>query len=67
MVRHGDGVQAANYVIGEVVHVCVDDSALRADGLFDTGGQGLCARLGRDEWSELGPQAIFNLPRPTNG
>jgi flavin reductase (DIM6/NTAB) family NADH-FMN oxidoreductase RutF len=67
VVRHGDGAQAANYVIGEVVHLYVADHALHADGLFDTGGQELCARLGRDEWSKLAPDAIFKLPRPTNG
>ncbi len=67
LVRHGDGPQAANYIIGEVVHVHVADAALRADGLFDTGGQGLLARLGRDEWAALTADAIFNLPRPASG
>lgn len=67
VVRHGDGAQAANYVIGEIVHVRVHDDALRADGLFDTAGQGLCARLGRSEWATLCPEVVFELPRPSAG
>lgn len=67
VVRHGEGPQAANYVIGEIVHVRVADAALRSDGLFDTAGQGLCARLGRNEWAELAPPAVFELPRPSAG
>lgn len=67
VVRHGEGPQAANYVIGEIVHVRIADSALREDGLFDTAGQGLCARLGRNEWAELRPEVVFDLPRPSAG
>ena len=67
VVRHGDGPQAANYVIGEIVHVRIADSALRDDGLFDTAGQGLCARLGRSEWAELRAEDVFVLPRPAAG
>ncbi len=67
VVRHGDGPQAANYVIGEIVRVRIADSALRDDGLFDTAGQGLCARLGRSEWAALGPGDVFELPRPSTG
>lgn len=64
IVRHGDGPQAANYIIGEIVHIRVHDVALRADGLFDTAGQGMVARLGRDEWSEVLPDSVFALKRP---
>ena len=67
VVRHGDGPQAANYVIGEIVHVRIADAALRDDGLFDTAGQGLCARLGRNEWAEIRPEVVFDLPRPSAG
>jgi flavin reductase (DIM6/NTAB) family NADH-FMN oxidoreductase RutF len=67
VVRHGDGPQAGSYVIGEIVHVRVHDDALRADGLFDTAGQGLVARMGRDEWAELRPGEVFDLPRPSAG
>lgn len=67
VVRHGDGPQAANYVIGEIVHVRIIDAALRDDGLFDTAGQGLCARLGRSEWATLCPGDVFELPRPSAG
>lgn len=67
VVTHGDGPLAAHYVIGEIVHVRVHDAALRADGLFDTAGQALCGRLGRDEWATLEPRAVFDLPRPTQG
>ena len=64
VVRHGAGAQAANYVIGEVVHVRVLDAALRADGFFDTAGQGLVGRMGRDEWVEVVPGEVFDLTRP---
>jgi flavin reductase (DIM6/NTAB) family NADH-FMN oxidoreductase RutF len=67
VVRHGAGAQAANYIIGEVVHVRVHDEALRADGLFDTAGQGLVGRMGRDEWVEVVPGAVFDLARPVIG
>lgn len=67
VVRHGAGAQAANYIIGEVVQVRVHDSALRADGLFDTAGQGLVGRMGRDEWVEVVPGAVFDLARPVIG
>ena len=64
VVRHGDGPQAANYVIGEIVHVRIHDAALRDDGLFDTAGQGLVARMGRDEWSQVLTESVFSLARP---
>jgi len=64
VVRHGEGPQAANYVIGEIVHMRIHDSALRDDGLFDTEGQGLVARMGRDEWSQVLPEGVFSLARP---
>ena len=67
VVGHGDGRQAANYVIGEIVHLRIADSALRDDGLFDTAGQGLCARMGRSEWATLCPGDVFELPRPSAG
>lgn len=67
VVRHGSGAQAANYIIGEVVHVRIHDAALRADGLFDTAGQGLVGRMGRDEWSEVVPKGVFDLARPVIG
>ena len=67
VVRHGAGAQAANYIIGEVVHVRVQDAALRADGLFDTAGQALVGRMGRDEWVEVVPGAVFDLARPVIG
>ncbi len=64
VVRHGDGPQAANYVIGEIVHVRIHDAALKADGLFDAAGQGLVARMGRDEWSQVLSEGVFSLARP---
>lgn len=64
VVKHGDGPQAASYIIGEIMHLRVHDGAIRADGLFDTAGQGLVARMGRDEWSEVLPESVFSLARP---
>jgi flavin reductase (DIM6/NTAB) family NADH-FMN oxidoreductase RutF len=64
VVKHGDGPQAANYIIGEIVHLRVHDAALRDDGLFDSAGQHLVSRMGRDEWSEVLAEGVFSLKRP---
>ena len=60
MVRHGDGPQAANYVIGEIVHLRIADSALRDDELFDTAGAGAVRANGRSEWATLCPGMYSN-------
>ena len=63
-VAHGDGPGASTYVIGEVLHVAVDD-ALLTDGLPDNGKLDLVARLGADYYARIGASSLFELPRPT--
>lgn len=62
-VAHGDGPGASTYVIGEVLHVSVDD-ALVTDGLPDSGKLDLVARLGADYYARVTADTLFELPRP---
>ena len=64
VVPHGDGAGASNYVIGEVLHVTVDD-ALLTDGLPDNRKLALIARLGEDYYTRVGADTLFELGRPT--
>ncbi len=64
-VPHGDGPGAATYVIGEIVAVHADESVC-VDGFPDETRMALVARLGADRWSQLTPNDIFALPRPTS-
>ena len=64
VVAHGTGASASNYVIGEVVHACVDD-ALLTDGLPDNRKLALVARLGADFYTRVGADTLFELGRPT--
>lgn len=51
-------------VLGDVVHVAVDEAVLGVDGLPDAEHMGLVGRLGRNEWSGLGELRRLDLPRP---
>jgi hypothetical protein len=51
-------------VIGEIVALHVSPEVVGADGLPDVGRLDLVARLGRQEWSRLGADDVFVLPRP---
>jgi flavin reductase (DIM6/NTAB) family NADH-FMN oxidoreductase RutF len=64
VVPHGDGPGASSYVIGEVLHVSVDD-ALVTDGLPDNAKLDVVARLGADYYARIGASTLFELPRPT--
>ena len=64
LVPVGDGPLSSTWVIGEIVALHVSPSVLGADGLPDVGRLDLVARLGRQEWSELSPEAVFTLARP---
>ncbi|MBX9929584.1 MAG: flavin reductase family protein [Gemmatimonadaceae bacterium] len=64
VVRHGSGPMASNYIIGEVVHVHVDDAVL-TDGLPDTHLIQPAARLGANDWSITRAAMHFSLARPT--
>lgn len=64
IIPHGSGPGSANYIIGEVVMLHVDDSVC-VDGLPDERLVGLVARAGADRWLTVEQQAFFSLPRPT--
>lgn len=63
VVPHGDGPGSANYVIGEIVHLHVDD-AVCVDGLPDERLIAPVARLGADRWIEFHGGAVFARQRP---
>jgi flavin reductase (DIM6/NTAB) family NADH-FMN oxidoreductase RutF len=60
----GEGPLSSTWVIGEIVALHVSPSVLGADGLPDVGRLDLVARLGRQQWSRLGADDVFELPRP---
>lgn len=62
-VPHGDGAGASTYVIGEVLHVSVDDAVV-TDGLPDSAKLDLVARLGADYYAHVGRDTLFELARP---
>lgn len=49
-------------VLGDVVHIAVDEAVIAADGLPDAELLDLAARLGRNEWAGIGE--LFRLDRP---
>ena len=63
VVSHGEGPSASNYIIGEVVHITVDD-AVCTDGLPDNAKIEHLSRLGADYYSHVDPAALFSLARP---
>ncbi len=64
VVRHGDQPSHANYVIGEVVHIHVDDEAC-TDGVPDNRKIEHLSRLGADWFSAIRPEQLFPVKRPT--
>jgi len=64
-VRHGEGPGAATYVIGEILAVHVDESVC-VDGFPDESRMALVARLGAERWSQLRPDTIFTMSRPSS-
>ena len=63
VVRHGTGPSASNYIIGEVVHISMDD-AVCTDGLPDNAKLDQIARLGADLYVRVTPAMLFDMPRP---
>lgn len=62
-VRHGDGPLSANYVIGEVVYIHVARALLDGDRL-DARRVDYIARMGADWYARVGPESMFEMPRP---
>lgn len=59
LIEVGNGI----LVLGTVTHVAIDRSTLAADGLPDAQRLDPIARLGRDEWGELGElRRLSRLP-----
>src|SRR5688500_11466645 len=63
-VRHGEGPGASVYLVGEVLHVGVDDAAC-TDGVPDNRKLEQLARLGGDWYLSVRPEQLFEMPRPT--
>ncbi len=64
LVPVGAGPLASTWVIGEIDALHVDPAVVGPDGLPDVGRLDLVARLGRQEWARLRPEAVFTLARP---
>ena len=65
IVPHGSGPFAANWVIGEVLLLHVDDAVMAPDGFPDTAKVNPAARMGRQEWAEVSAANMFVLERPS--
>lgn len=63
IVEHGDGPLSSNYIIGEIVHMHVDDSCL-TDGVPDNTKLPLIGRLGGAYYSRVDKDSLFSLERP---
>ena len=63
VLSHGEGPSASNYIVGEVVHISVDD-AVCTDGLPDNAKIEHLSRLGADYYSHIDPATLFSLARP---
>lgn len=64
IVRTGDGPGAGNVVVGEVLHVHVDDHVMH-EGLPDNRKIEHLVRLGADWFSTQRSEALFQMARPT--
>jgi len=63
IVTHGDGPQASNYIIGEVLLIHVDP-AVCTDGLPDNAKLQQLARLGGDHYLTVERDDLWSLARP---
>jgi flavin reductase (DIM6/NTAB) family NADH-FMN oxidoreductase RutF len=63
VVDHGMGALASAYVIGEIVHVHVDDAVL-TDGMPDPLKLDQVGRCGADYYTHVAAASLFELPRP---
>ncbi len=64
ILTHGDGPQASNYIIGEVLVIHVDP-AVCTDGLPDNAKLQQVARLGADLYLTVTQDDLWSLTRPT--
>lgn len=64
IVRHGPGPLSANYLIGEVVRLHIDERLLGEDGAVDPRRVDYIARLCGDWYARATPEALFALERP---
>lgn len=63
VVEHGEGALASNYIIGEIVHVHVDDAVL-TDGKPDPVKLDQVGRCGADYYTHVTAGSMFELGRP---
>lgn len=63
IIRHGEGPLASNYIIGEALHVHVDEAVI-SEGRPDPAKLNLIGRLGGDDYNHVTPDSLFALPRP---
>ncbi len=64
IVPHGNGPSSSRYVIGEIIHLTVDD-AVCTDGLPDNAKMEQLSRLGGDFYMSVAPDRLFAMKRPT--
>lgn len=65
VVRHGSGPRAANYVIGEVLYLHIDEAVL-VDGRVDPARLGPIGRLGGPFYTHVTSESILRMNRPTS-
>ena len=63
IVEHGEGPYRANYVIGEVVYMHVDER-LYVNGRIDPTVLSPIGRLGGPLYTHVTKESVFNMPRP---
>jgi flavin reductase (DIM6/NTAB) family NADH-FMN oxidoreductase RutF len=65
IVRHGESALSSNYVIGEIVHMHIDDDVMTNE-LPDNTKIGHIGRLGGDYYCRVDGDSIFIMPRPSS-
>jgi len=63
VVEHGEGALASAYIIGEIVHIHVDDGVL-TKGMPDPLKLDQVGRCGADWYSRVTAESMFELGRP---
>ncbi len=64
IISHGSGPMSANYVIGEVVCIHVNDDLFDENDALDVKRVDYIGRMGGDWYSRATPAAMFELARP---
>ena len=65
IVEHGEGPFRANYVIGEVVYLHIDEALMR-DGRVHSPSIDAIGRLGGPLYTRVTEESVFNMPRPAH-